>query len=261
MNTSEHKDVERASDTTGTRRTILRASLGGFALAASGLFLPADDDEAVAREGVLGGDLGGRRGKDHKGRHSRRTHGDKKDEDKRLDKKGKGKDNRPPGAGAPGGSPIKYVAIRATGDAQTNVRFYFRTMDWLGQFSRLKLGDFGQIPDHRSNLDYAPKMYSTAVFYWSDQLPYSVLIEARNPLLGFPWAKVVWGCDIDGQGNVVGGSTYHQDGESEISMDGNTEIHFETGSGNPNGNSSITVSRLDDSDTHKWFGTRVHRLG
>jgi hypothetical protein len=254
----ERNDLATQTPPETTRRRLLRAATGGFALAACGLLLPAGPGETDAREGALGGAMGGRHGKDRRGRHRRRTHGDQKGQ---KDDKNKGKDDRPPGAGAPGGSPIRYVAIRAEGDAQTNVRFYFRTIDGLGRFSRLKLGDFGQFSDHRSNLDYAPKMYSTAVFYYSDRLPYSVLIEARNPLFSIlPWAEVTWGCDIDGQGNVVGGSTYHRDGFSEISMDGYTPIHFETGLGNPKGNSTIHVLRYDDSDTHKWIGARVWRM-
>ena len=62
MDTSEHEVLTSQSDATESRRALLRATLGGFALAASGLFLPADDDEAAAREGALGGVLGGRHG-------------------------------------------------------------------------------------------------------------------------------------------------------------------------------------------------------
>ena len=244
----DRTDIDMSENTGTTRRRLLSAATGAFSLAASGLFLPEGLEEAEAREGALGGKLGGRHGHNRRGRNTRkrRKHGGKKD---------KGSDNRPPGA-----SPIKFVAIRASGTPETNVRFYFRTVDWRGRWSNLKLGKFGQIPDYGSNLDYAPKMYSAAVYYYSDRLPYPVLIEVRNPLLGYPWAEVTWGCDIDGQGNVVGGSTYRRDGESEIPMDGDTGIHFETGLGNPKGNSSITVGRLNDSDAHKWFATRVSRI-
>ena len=59
------------------RRAILRAGVGGFALvAASGLVLPEWlHNEAEAREGVYGGKLGGRHGKDRRGRdRSNRNH-------------------------------------------------------------------------------------------------------------------------------------------------------------------------------------------
>ena len=62
----------------GSRRRLL-AGAGGLVLAASGLFLPEWLEEAEARKGTLGGANGGRRGKDHRGRHRKRSHGDNKD--------------------------------------------------------------------------------------------------------------------------------------------------------------------------------------
>ena len=62
-----------------SRRGIVRAAAGAFTLATSGLFLPEGLVETGAREGTYGGALGGRHGPDHRGRHRRRTHGDKKD--------------------------------------------------------------------------------------------------------------------------------------------------------------------------------------
>ena len=66
---------------TRSRRALLGGAAGGFALAASGLFLPARLEEARAREGAYDGVLGGRHGKNRRGRdqRQRRTHGDKKD--------------------------------------------------------------------------------------------------------------------------------------------------------------------------------------
>lgn len=61
------------------RRRLLRAATGAFVLTASGLYLPAAVEDAEAREGAYGGRLGGRRGKNRRGRDRRRTHGDKKD--------------------------------------------------------------------------------------------------------------------------------------------------------------------------------------
>ena len=64
------------------RRALLAAGAGGFALAASGLFLPEWlPNEAAAREGAYGGKLGGRHGKDRRGRdrrdRNRRHRGDR----------------------------------------------------------------------------------------------------------------------------------------------------------------------------------------
>jgi len=56
----------------GSRRLLLGAAAGGFALAANGLFLPERLEGVDAREGALGAARGGRRGKNHKGRHGHR---------------------------------------------------------------------------------------------------------------------------------------------------------------------------------------------
>ncbi len=61
----------------GSRRRLL-AGAGGLVLAASGRSLPEWREEAEARKGTLGGANGGRRGKDHRGRHRKRNHGDRK---------------------------------------------------------------------------------------------------------------------------------------------------------------------------------------
>ncbi len=68
---------------TGTRvstvisRRALVAAGTGWVLGAGGLVLPASIDEAEAREGALGGKMGGRHGKDHRGRNKDR--GDEND--------------------------------------------------------------------------------------------------------------------------------------------------------------------------------------
>lgn len=65
----------------GTRRAVLGAA-SGLALAASGLFLPEWLQETEARRGALDGAKGGRRGKNRRGRHKQRNHGDKKDKNR-----------------------------------------------------------------------------------------------------------------------------------------------------------------------------------
>jgi hypothetical protein len=70
---------------TGSRRRLLAGASGGLALAASGLVLPHGLLETEATEGALGGGKGGRRGNDRRGRHKRRTHGDKNDKQKNRD--------------------------------------------------------------------------------------------------------------------------------------------------------------------------------
>jgi hypothetical protein len=62
-----------------SRRGLLSAAVGGFALAASGLFLPETVEETLARKGAYSGKLGGRRKKDRRGRDKNRDRGEKKD--------------------------------------------------------------------------------------------------------------------------------------------------------------------------------------
>jgi hypothetical protein len=77
-----------------SRRRLLGAAAGGFALAASGLLLPDWlSEEAAARpDGAYGGQLGGRHGKDHRGRDKakRRGRGDRKDKSRERDRPGSG---------------------------------------------------------------------------------------------------------------------------------------------------------------------------
>jgi hypothetical protein len=79
----ENGALEREPEarTTRSRRALLGEAAGGFALAASGLFLPTRLEEAEARDGAYDGVLGGRHGKNRRGRdqRKRRTHGEKKD--------------------------------------------------------------------------------------------------------------------------------------------------------------------------------------
>jgi hypothetical protein len=96
MNGTEHDVLALSTDAT-TRREVLRASLGGVALAASGLFLPQGLKEVAAREGAMGGLLGGRHGTNQRGRDPRRGHGKRK--------------NSRPAPGGGGGKGFLDVAI------------------------------------------------------------------------------------------------------------------------------------------------------
>lgn len=73
-------DAVPDADPSLDRRRFLGAATGGFAMAASGLLLPAGLEDAEAREGAYDGALGGRRGQNRRGRdeRKRRTHGNRK---------------------------------------------------------------------------------------------------------------------------------------------------------------------------------------
>lgn len=97
-------DVRREID----RRRLLGAVAGGFALSASGFFLPVAEDTVAAREGAADGLLGGRRGQNRRGRERRREPGDNKE-------------NRPRG-GAPGaGGNTMTLVLVFTNETQADV--------------------------------------------------------------------------------------------------------------------------------------------
>ena len=173
------------------------AATGGFALAVSGLFLPAAfDGEADAREGALGGAKGGRHGKDHKGRHRRRTHGDKKD------RKDEGRRD-----GAP---PQRKRLFRATALTVINRRsqaldctFYFRVKTGLDDYALPTAGVDRSIGPNES-FRYDPDRYRVGVHIkqtpgWQD-----VYADVRNVSFPFPRGGVTEGQDLDPHTGKVG---------------------------------------------------------
>lgn len=111
---SNHSDLEwprqeMTSERGPTRRDLLAAA-SGFVLATSGVFLPGEHENALARDGANGGKLGGRRGKDHRGQHKRRNHGDRKDR-RQNDK------DKAPGSGKFRQNIALYVYNKRTTDA------------------------------------------------------------------------------------------------------------------------------------------------
>jgi hypothetical protein len=80
MSTMENEDCTDPRDAGGaTSRRALLGAASGFALVASGLFLPEWMEETEARKGAYGGKLGGRHGKNRRGRDKqkrrKRRHG------------------------------------------------------------------------------------------------------------------------------------------------------------------------------------------
>ncbi|MFN8593228.1 MAG: hypothetical protein U0031_17360 [Thermomicrobiales bacterium] len=74
-----------------TRRSWVRSVGGGILMAVGGLYLPDWLEDTAAREGAFGGELGGRRGPDHRGRdkNTRRDHGSR-NRDRKHDKRPEG---------------------------------------------------------------------------------------------------------------------------------------------------------------------------
>jgi hypothetical protein len=92
---------EMSENAAMSRRKIVRAAAGAMTLAASGLYLPAEMEEAEAREGALDGALGGRRRQHQRGRPRRHDPGDRKRKRKQ--------DNEP---APPGKGVLKNIQVR-----------------------------------------------------------------------------------------------------------------------------------------------------
>lgn len=114
------------------RRGVLSAMAGGFALAAGGLLRPAWLEETKARPGAKGGELGGRRGKDHRGRKKR--HGKRHNRDR---------DRSGPRGGSPSPLGISITMNYYVSEGKTHTEFWTaRTSDWAKEQSlSLEPGD------------------------------------------------------------------------------------------------------------------------
>ncbi len=229
------------------RRHLLGLAGHGFALAASGLLLPAWlQQNAEAREGAANGRLGGRRGKNQRGR----------DEAKRR-KRAKAREKRKDQPKAPGWSLIKYVSFRfEPTSALQDVRIdtYYRIKGELDTWSSLKPAQ--TFTTFASRQTYAPDRYSVAAFIQSrDTTP--IFIEARNPLIGTPWVSIAHGGRIDASGNYVGGSSdwginvlYRY---TEYALDVNKRMRVSMTPGDDWAQYLASVERQEDTDTHKVF--------
>lgn len=97
-----------------TRRRWVATATTGFVLSAGGLFLPELVRETEARSGANGGELGGRHGKNRRGKDQKRSRGDKKEHG------GKGHDD-PPGRWGRG---IEFAVDYGRSSGSLKVEFY-----------------------------------------------------------------------------------------------------------------------------------------
>ncbi len=178
-----------------SRRGVFRTAARGVALAAGGLALPGWLEEAAARDGAHGGELGGRRGKDHKGRHKKRSHGDKKD---------KGR----PGSGAP----QDHGPFRSTGLTVTNktnqplqCTFFFRTKTGLDDYG-LPIANGTQTINPNQSSRYDTDHYRVGVLVPKVLGPSDLYADVRNVSFFFPRGGVTQGSNLDPHGGNFGGA-------------------------------------------------------
>jgi hypothetical protein len=198
MDTSEHQ-VLANPPASGTRRALLRASLDGFALAASGIFLPTGDaHDAAAREGAYGGRLGGRHGKDRRGRDPRK----RRDKDTRRGKKNDRQNDDPP----PGRGLFRNTALTVySGNGPFTFTFYYRIKTGLDDYGPW-IHHTTQTPIPGFSHRYAPDRFRVGVLISAPEGmgDGQAFFDARNLAFGAPRASVNAGFGLDPTRNRLG---------------------------------------------------------
>ena len=235
-----HDRVETETGASGgtTRRAMLSAAAGGFALAASGLFLPDWMEEAEAREGAYGGQLGGRHGKDQRGlnhakrrkRARRRGHGDKKD-------KGRDKNDSPPR-----GTVTRDIAFSIQNQRSTSVRLRVLQID-RDQRAFVVKWDWENI-DPNSTKDYRGSENVVIAEFFPEFNVNGVnsrrVMQGYNPPWFFPSVSLGW-------------VPRDWDGNSNPSFEQEISFQEETGQTVTRDDMKFEVFRLNDSTDHIEF--------
>ena len=219
--TEPSESVNGARDEAGlNRRTILGGAAAGFALAANGLFLPEWLQETEAREGVNNGEMGGRRGKDHRGRdRDRRRH--HRDRDQKPD--------RDPPKGIfdnEGVLNIQFNLINNNdaGTAPIDATCFSYQWDTL---VAITWEDKTVLPESGRSFKTTVKKASLYI----DESRH--IVWAKNPFFGFPTIEIT----------SAGGRS----GAGPKNMDVGDTLSWQSG------NYKIDVTRYGDTDDHKVF--------
>ena len=191
--------MERAPARHGlSRRSVLGGAVAGFVLTAGGLLAPSDADEAAAREGALGGALGGRHGKNRRGldARQRRDRGDRK----AKKDKGRRRNDAPKGHG-----PFRATALTVVNKISQplNCTFYYRVKTDLDDYA-LPTAGVDRIIGPNESFSYDPDRYRVGVHIkqtpgWQD-----VYADVRNVSFWFPRGGVTEGQDLDPHTGKVG---------------------------------------------------------
>jgi hypothetical protein len=253
---NEHLDVT-------SRRRLLGAAAGGFALAASGMLLPDRlVEEAEARPGgAYGGQLGGRRGKNHRGRDKSRRRGrsDGNDKDKRRDNRGAigfrntaltvrnaGLDLNHPGA---------YFLERFTAtfyyQTKTGIDTYGHPIKAQGPF------EFDAYEAQKRSFRFAPDHFRCgALIQHHALLGGDLYVDVRNHEILAPRGRVLQGKDLDPPAGKLGSEIVAEQGYAPNAFQrGSVEVG---GGDNPNVSIFFDLIRNEDSDGFIEFILKVY---
>lgn len=242
-----NEDQTDAIDVRGqSRRNLVRLAAGGFALAASGLYLPAAMDEAEAREGALKGQLGGRRGPDRRGRgkRNRRDHGD-----------GKNK-NRDDSRGVFRTTALTVnTTVQAGLDLTFSAVFYYRTKTGIDSYGPWQVDRDGDSVSDR----FAPGHYRVGVLLstvFADGRGADLFIDVRNLSRNFPRGAAYAGFGLDPTGNDLGQAIYgERDFAEGEEASGDSYVIVDTS--NPRSRGAVTLTRNFDSQDSIEFEVSV----
>ena len=204
-NDQDHRETSTA--TGATRRRLLRAATGGFALAASGLFLPEGPEEADAREGALGGAKGGRHGKDLQGRSRHRSHDDKNHKGQH------GHDGLPTNHG-----PFRACALTVVNSDQPpwppltlNCTFYYRIKTGLDDYGP-PIASVERTLAPGESFRYAPDRYRVGVLIKHVILSEDVYADVRNISFWLPTGSLSSGPNLDPPAGKTGSIRIREQG-------------------------------------------------
>jgi hypothetical protein len=199
-------DLTAQTTTETTRRRLLGAASGGFALVASGLLLPRGLEQTEAREGALGGAKGGRRGKDRKGRHRRRTHGDDKDQ-------GKNRNDAPKGQGLFRASAltVRNFNERPWPPLTLNCTFYYRIKTGLDEYGPPVASQELTLAPGES-FRYAPDRFRVGVLIKHNLLSEDIYADVRNKSFWLPTGIVSGGQNLDPPAGKTGNVRIREQG-------------------------------------------------
>ncbi|MFN8593704.1 MAG: hypothetical protein U0031_19760 [Thermomicrobiales bacterium] len=159
------------------RRGLLGDAVGGLVLAASGLFVPQWLEESEAREGAFGGRLGGRHGRNRRGRNR----------PPRRENNSNAND-APRGAGSLEGPHLRWIKIHlyndlATPNQSASIEPWVQTeRDGWGKFPNSTLAN-GKTATFPFRSAYRAGLNIDGQFY----------VEARNFLVGTPQVVLAHG--------------------------------------------------------------------
>ena len=244
-----------------SRRGLLGAA-GGFAVAASGLLLP--DwlvEETAAREGAYGGQLGGRRGKDHRGgdKAKRRGHGGKKNKNSRGNRPGSGGFRNMAltvrNAGLDLNHPGAYFLERFTAtfyyQTKTGIDTYGHPIKAQGPF------EFDAYEEQKRSFRFAPDHFRCgALIQHHAFLGGDLYVDVRNHEILSPRGRVLQGKDLDPPANKLGSEIIAEQG---FAKDAFQRKSVDVGGGdNPDVSIFIDLIRNEDSDGFIEFIIKVY---